>query len=90
MPTVRIEPNYKVTIPKEARDSLRLKVGDVVEATISDKEVILRRKASVATPSEVRELERARREHERGEYIPLEQYLHALGSTARKARAKKS
>jgi addiction module HigA family antidote len=51
-----------------------LKVG-IGEATLSDQEGVLRPQAPLATRSEVRDLERARQEYQRGEDIPLEQYL---------------
>jgi addiction module HigA family antidote len=46
--------------------------------------MVVRPQASVATPSEVRDLERARKEHQGGEDISLEQYLAARAKKAQR------
>ena len=47
MAFAKIGPKYQITIPKEARETIGLNVGDLVEATVSDDVLILRPKAVV-------------------------------------------
>lgn len=95
MPTVRIEPNYKVTIPKEARTFLGLKVGEKVE-TMTSKDSITFRKAKATrfytpTPRELAAIKKGREEIRKGNYYTLDEFEHwLLGSKRQKARAKKS
>ena len=92
MPTVRIEPDYKVTIPKAARASLGLKVGEEVE-TLTSKDSITFRKAKTYTPTprELAAIRKGRAEIRKGNYYTLDEFEHwLLGSDRQKARAKKS
>lgn len=46
----KIGPKYQVVIPKKIRESLRLRVGDFVEATVSRRGVVLQPKVVVDRP----------------------------------------
>ncbi|MBI3798799.1 MAG: AbrB/MazE/SpoVT family DNA-binding domain-containing protein [Deltaproteobacteria bacterium] len=92
MPSVRIEPNYKVTIPKDARASLGLKVGEEVE-TLTSKDSITFRKAKTYTPTprELAAIRKGREEIKKGNFYTLDEFeTWLLGSNRQKARAKKS
>ena len=39
---LRVGPKYQVTIPKEVREALGIKVGDLVEATVDRRGAIIR------------------------------------------------
>ena len=87
MPTVRIEPNYKVSIPKDTRDSLGLKVGDEVQITLRPAKA-----PATYTPTarERRAIEKGREEMKKGNYYTLDEFRIALlGSPYKKARTKK-
>lgn len=96
----RITTKYQVTIPKPARDAVGLLVGDFVETTVTREGLLLRPKVvmdkttakkvkvSRPTPAEIKALERARKEHARGEYVTLDQLVHDLGASHRKVRTK--
>ena len=43
----KVGPKYQVTIPKEVRDAVGLKVGDLVVATVSRQGIVLRQKVQV-------------------------------------------
>jgi len=82
MPTVRIEPNYKVTIPKAARAFLGLKIGEEVE-TMTSKDSITFRKAKTArsytpTPRELAAIRKGREEIRRGEYLSIDEFFKHL------------
>jgi len=85
--TVKIEPHYKVTIPKDTRDAFDLRVGEEVE-------IILRRMNKTYTPTarERRAIEKGREEIRRGEYLTLDQFFQHLDVERHppKARAKNS
>lgn len=92
MSSVKIEPNYKVSIPKEARDVFRLEVGDEVE-TITRKDSITFRKkkeTSVYTPTkrELHSIKKGRADYAKGNYITLEQLFHELDNPPRRTRKK--
>ncbi len=47
MPIIsKVEQQYKVTIPKSAREALGVQVGDIVEMTMSKDSITVRRKAT--------------------------------------------
>ena len=93
MPTVRIEPDYKVTIPKAARAALDLKVGEEVE-TMTSKDSITFRKAKTYTPTprELAAIRKGRGEIRRGEYLSVDEFFQHLNVDSQhpKARAKNS
>ena len=41
MPTVRIRPKHQITIPREVSEKLHLEVGDLVEATVENGNIVL-------------------------------------------------
>lgn len=41
MPTMRIRPKHQITIPKEVSEKLHLQVGDLVEATVENGNIVL-------------------------------------------------
>jgi AbrB family looped-hinge helix DNA binding protein len=94
MPTTRIEPNYKVTIPKEARDSLGLEVGEEVETITHKDSITFRRVKTVRsytpTKRELAAIEKGRAEIRRGEYYTLDELRASLARHHRKASAKAS
>jgi len=52
----KVGPKYQVTIPKEVREALGLKVGDLVQAAVGkDKTIVLRRKRLVDFDAELEE-----------------------------------
>lgn len=75
-------------------------MGDLVETTVTREGLLLRPKMIMdksaakkvkvysATPTEIKALERARKEHARGEYVTLDQLVHDLGTPHRKVRTK--
>ena len=86
MATVKIEPNYKVSIPKEARDAFDLHIGEELEVTF-------RRMNKTYTPtaSERRAIEKGREEIKKGNYYTLDEFrTYLAGDTHKKARTKKS
>ena len=89
MPTVRIEPDYKVTIPKAARVSLGLKVGEEVE-TLTDKDSITFRKAKTYTPTprELTAIRKGREEIKKGNSYTLDELRASLERPHRPPRAK--
>ena len=47
MPLVKVKEKFQVTIPTELREALHLTVGDLLEATIENKTIVLKPKAVV-------------------------------------------
>ena len=47
LPLVKVKDKFQVTIPAEIREAMRLAVGDMLEATIQDKHIVLKPKAIV-------------------------------------------
>ncbi|MBI3756946.1 MAG: hypothetical protein HY267_03115 [Deltaproteobacteria bacterium] len=85
MPTVRIEPNYKVTIPEDARDSLGLQVSEEVE-TITHKDSITFRRTKPArsytpTKRELTAIEKGRAEIKKGNSYTLDELRTSLKGT---------
>lgn len=105
MPLTKVGPKYQVTIPKEAREALRIKVGDLVEATVEEQTVVLRpkvvldrapleraRSLPIYTPTrrELREIEQGREAMRRGKYYTLDEFSEwLLGRSGKKARPKR-
>jgi len=88
MPTVKIEPNYKVSIPKEDREALALEIGQEVEITLRHAKP---QTTYTPTASERRAIEKGRAEIRKGNYYTLDEFRSWLvGSPRQKARAKKS
>lgn len=103
MPLTKVGPKYQVTIPKEAREALRIKVGDLVEAAVQEQTIVLRpkvvldkaflervRSLPIYTPTrrELRKIERGREAMARGEYYTLDEFFRTLDRTRGKARRK--
>lgn len=93
MPTVRIEPHYKVTIPKEAREALRLEVGEEVETITRKDSITLRRRKPLRTytptKQELHAIEEGRVAFRRGEYYTLEEFKAHVAGTRKKTGTKK-
>jgi len=47
MPVVKIKEKYQVTLPAEIRERLDLKVGDLLEVDLKDKNIVLKPKILV-------------------------------------------
>lgn len=60
-------------------------VREALRAYISGRFTVVR-----ASAAEVRALKRGRREHARGEYVTLDQLLHAMGSRSRPVSRKRA
>ena len=41
MPLVKVKERFQVTIPTDLRETIRLKVGDILEATIENEKIVL-------------------------------------------------
>ena len=93
MPIVRIEPHYKLTIPKEARDALHLEVGEEVETITTKDSITFRRKKTPSpytpTKRELRAIEEGRAAFRRGEYYTLEEFKAHVAGTRKKTSTKK-
>ena len=92
MSNVRIESDYKVTIPKDARDALDLKSGEEVE-TITRKDSITFRRVKAArfytpTKRELAAIEKGRAEIKEGKYYSLDELHTSLAGHHRAPRAK--
>lgn len=105
MPLTKVGPKYQVTIPKEAREALRIKVGDLVEAAVQKQTIVLRpkvvldraflervRSLPVCTPTrrELREIAKGREAMHRGDFYTLDEFFRALDRTRGEARRKGS
>ena len=54
----KVGPKFQVTIPKNVRDAVGLKVGDLVEASVGREGIVLRQKVLIDKPvSLARQLE---------------------------------
>lgn len=47
MPLVKIKEKYQVTLPAEIRERLALKVGDLLEVALQDKNIVLKPKTLI-------------------------------------------
>ncbi len=47
MALTKVGPKFQVTIPKEAREAARIKVGDLIEAEVKRRVIVLRPKVLV-------------------------------------------
>lgn len=47
MPLVKIKEKYQVTLPAEIREKLALKVGDLLEVDLKDKNIVLKPKTLI-------------------------------------------
>ena len=84
--TVKIEPNYKVTIPKDARDAFDLHVGEEVEITFASQKHV---KEGIADPQEIRAIEKGRNAYARDKYISLTDYVRGVETSTHKTRTKR-
>ena len=46
----KVGPKFQVTIPKNVRDAVGLKVGDLIEASVGRKGIVLRQKVLIDKP----------------------------------------
>ena len=53
MALTKVGPKYQVTIPKDAREAIGIRVGDLVEATVTKGGVVLRPKLVVDKHPEI-------------------------------------
>lgn len=92
MSSIKIEPNYKVSIPKEARDIFNLEVGDEMETITRKDSITFRKKKNIPiytpTKREMHSITKGRADYAKGNYITLEQLLHELGNSPRRTRKK--
>ena len=44
LPLVKVKEKFQITLPAELREALHLDVGDLLEATIQDNVIVLKRK----------------------------------------------
>lgn len=89
MPTVKIEQNYKVSIPKDIRDTFGFHIGEevqIIPASQPQKPV----KEGSATSQEISAIKQGRTSYARGEHLSLTDYTRDLGTSTHKTRAKKS
>ena len=83
MALTKVKSRYQVTIPTGVRTAARLKVGDVLEASISGKGILLRPKSLVA-----RRLDEAERDVKAGRVLgPFTSARAATRALKRRARA---
>ena len=88
MQTVKIEPHYKISIPKKARESLGLKIGDEVKITLRPAKA---QTTYTPTARERRAIEKGREEIRKGNSYTLNEFRDwLLGSPRKEAGAKKS
>lgn len=87
MPTVRIEPNYKVTIPKDERDALGLKVGEEITITVHRPEAL---PTYTPTKRELAAIEKGRAEIRKGNFYTLDELRASLERNYRPPRTKTS
>ena len=88
MPAIKIEPNHKITIPKELRDTFGFHVGEKVEITVRRPKAP---KTYTPTARELRTIEKGREEIRKGNYYTLDEFrTYLVGSPHKKAGPKKS
>ena len=92
MAITRLKPKYQVTIPKPVRDALGLKVGDLVETTITRAGAVIR--PVVLVPKKVdlkKRFEAAERAVKEGRVLgPFTSASAAMRAVKRHARARRS
>jgi len=95
VPATKVGPKYQVTIPREVREAVGLKTGDLVQASVGrDGTIVLRRKLLVDRDPELeRDLEAAEADMETGRVIgpfnTAPDALRALNATKRRANARR-
>ena len=88
MSTAKIEPNYKISIPKKEREALRLEIGQDVDVTFRNVKPPI---TYTPTTSELRAIQKGREEIKKGNYYTLDEFrTYLVGSPHKKARPKKS
>jgi AbrB family looped-hinge helix DNA binding protein len=90
MAKTTIDQDFKVTIPKSAREALGFNIGDKVESVTSEDGVMFRPNGIVATPEEKRVITRGQKEYEKGEYVTLKQHLREMDAVHNKIGAKRA
>ena len=87
---LKVGPKYQVTIPKDVRDALGIKVGDLVEATV-DRRGALIRPVEVVPKKVRRRLEAAEADVKAGRTLgPFKTASAAMRALKQKARARTS
>ena len=89
MPTAKIEPNYKISIPKEDREVLHLEIGQEVEVIFRN---VKPPTTYTPTASELRAIQKGREEIRRGEHLTIDELFQHLDVERNhtKARTKNS
>lgn len=87
MPTTKIEPNYKISIPKEEREALGLQIGQEVDVTFRKVKLST---SYTPTARELRAIQKGREEIKKGNYYTLDEFqTWLMGNPPKKARPKK-
>lgn len=90
MPVTKVGPKYQVTIPKTAREAVGLKVGDLVEATVKHKGILLRPKVVVDKAFIEKRLAQAEEDIKKGRvsrpFRSAKAFLRSLHREARKLK----
>ena len=89
MALTKVGPKYQVTIPKAARESLGLQVGDLVEAEVVGHRILLRPKVVVdRDPDLTKDIEEAEADVKTGRVLgPFDSATAALRALKRQSRA---
>jgi len=89
---LKVGPKYQVTIPKDVRDALGIKVGDLVEATVDRRGALIRPVEVVPKNVDIRKrLEAAEADVKAGRTLgPFKTASAAMRALKQKARARTS
>src|ERR1051325_11084860 len=96
VPATKVGPKYQVTIPQEVREAVKLKPGDLVQASVGrDGTIILRRKVLVdRDPALERDLDAAEADVEAGRVLGrfdnAPDALRAFNAFKRRAHARRA
>ena len=90
MAMLRVGPGYEVVIPKSARESIGLKVGDLMEASVQQDAIVLRAKTKSKKRLEIqRRLAAAEADVQAGRVLgPFQSATAALCAVRRRADAR--
>lgn len=88
----KVGPKYQVTIPKELRDALGVRVGDFIEARREGRDIMFRQKIVLDKDHELeKDLEEAEEDIRAGRFIgPFTTAKAAMRALARRTNARRS